>query len=35
MLNIIQVSVNYKVVDKGTILNEGDEVAILPPISGG
>jgi molybdopterin converting factor subunit 1 len=35
MLNIIQVSVNYRVVDKGTILNEGDEVAILPPISGG
>jgi molybdopterin converting factor subunit 1 len=35
MLNIIQISVNYMVVDKGTILNEGDEVAILPPISGG
>jgi molybdopterin converting factor subunit 1 len=35
MLNIIQISVNYIVVDKGTILNEGDEVAILPPISGG
>ena len=35
MLNIIQISVNYEVVDKGTILHEGDEVAILPPISGG
>jgi molybdopterin synthase catalytic subunit len=35
MLNIIQISVNYEVVDKGTILNEGDEVGILPPISGG
>ena len=35
MLNTIQVSVNYKVADKGTILNEGDEVAIMPPISGG
>ena len=35
MLNIIQISVNYEVVDKGTVLHEGDEVAILPPISGG
>ena len=35
MLNIVQISVNYRVVDKGTILKEGDEVAILPPISGG
>ncbi len=35
MLNIIQISVNYEVVDMGTILYEGDEVAILPPISGG
>jgi molybdopterin converting factor subunit 1 len=35
MLNIIQISVNYKVVGKETILNDGDEVAILPPISGG
>jgi molybdopterin converting factor subunit 1 len=35
MLNISQISVNYKVVDKGIILCDGDEVAILPPISGG
>jgi molybdopterin converting factor subunit 1 len=35
MINIIQISVNYNVVDEGTILNDGDEVAILPPISGG
>ena len=35
MLNIIQISVNYKVVDKATTLYDGDEVAVLPPISGG
>ena len=35
MLNIVQISVNYEVVDRDTILNEGDEVGILPPISGG
>ncbi len=35
MLNIIQVSVNYKVVDFNTVLKDGDEVALLPPISGG
>jgi len=29
------VSVNYKVVDTDTILKDGDEVALLPPISGG
>jgi molybdopterin converting factor subunit 1 len=35
ILNIIQISVNYKIVDLNTILKEGDEVALLPPISGG
>ena len=35
MLNIVQISVNYEVVDRDTILNEGDEVGIMPPISGG
>ncbi|MBA3750572.1 MAG: MoaD/ThiS family protein [Nitrosopumilus sp.] len=35
ILNIIQVSVNYKVVKLNTNLKYGDEVALLPPISGG
>ncbi|MER5174648.1 MAG: MoaD/ThiS family protein [Candidatus Nitrosocosmicus sp.] len=32
---MIQISVNYKVVNMDTILKDGDEVALLPPISGG
>ena len=35
ILNNIQISVNYRVVDLNTVLKEGDEVALLPPISGG
>jgi molybdopterin synthase catalytic subunit len=35
ILNTVQISVNYKVADSNTILKENDEVAILPPISGG
>jgi molybdopterin converting factor subunit 1 len=35
MLNIIQVAINYKIVNKNTLLRNGDEVAILPPVSGG
>jgi molybdopterin converting factor subunit 1 len=35
IVNIIQISVNYKVVDRNTILKDRDEVALLPPISGG
>ena len=35
IINMIQISVNYKVVNWDTILKEGDEVALLPPISGG
>ncbi len=35
MLNIIQVAVNYKIVNKNITLRNGDEVAILPPVSGG
>ena len=34
-LKSVKVSVNYKVVDKNTILKDGDEVALLPPVSGG
>ena len=35
MLNIIQVAINYKIVNKNTLLRNGDEVALLPPVSGG
>ncbi len=35
ILNTMQVAVNYKVVDVDAILKEADEVALLPPISGG
>jgi molybdopterin converting factor subunit 1 len=35
ILNNIQISVNYRIVDLNTVLKEGDEVALLPPISGG
>ena len=31
----IKVSVNYEIVNPNTILNDNDEVALLPPISGG
>ncbi len=35
ILNVVQISVNYKVMDTNTILKDGDEVALLPPVSGG
>jgi MoaE-MoaD fusion protein len=35
ILNNIQISVNYRIVDLNTVLKEGDEVALVPPISGG
>ena len=35
ILNNIQISVNYRIVDLNTVLKDGDEVALLPPISGG
>jgi MoaD family protein len=35
ILNNIQISVNYRIVDLNTVLKEGDEPALLPPISGG
>jgi molybdopterin converting factor subunit 1 len=35
ILNNIQIAVNYRIVDLNTVLKEGDEVALLPPISGG
>ena len=36
ILNRMQIAVNYKVVvDVDAILKEADEVALLPPVSGG
>jgi molybdopterin converting factor subunit 1 len=35
ILNVVKISVNYKMIDMNTILKDGDEVALLPPVSGG
>ncbi len=35
ILNTMQIAVNYKVVSVDAILKEADEVALLPPVSGG
>ena len=35
ILNASRVWVNGESVDKNTVLVEGDEVAVLPPVSGG
>ena len=35
MLDVVKISVNYKMMEMNTILNDGDEVALLPPVSGG
>lgn len=35
ILNVVKISVNYKLIDMNTILKDGDEVALLPPVSGG
>ena len=35
VLKTIQIDVNYKVVDVDAVLKEADEVALLPPVSGG
>ena len=31
----IRVAVNHSIVDWDTLINEGDEIAFLPPITGG
>jgi molybdopterin converting factor subunit 1 len=33
--NVVKISINYKMMDMNTILKDGDEVALLPPVSGG
>lgn len=35
ILNSMQIAVNYKVAGVDAILREADEVALLPPVSGG
>jgi molybdopterin converting factor subunit 1 len=35
ILNRMQIAVNYRVVGVDAILKEADEVALLPPVSGG
>jgi molybdopterin converting factor subunit 1 len=35
ILNTLQIAVNYRVVDVDAILKDADEVALLPPVSGG
>ena len=33
--NVLSIAVNAEYVDGSTILNSGDEVAFIPPVSGG
>ncbi len=33
--NVLSIAVNAEYVDGNTILNSGDEVALIPPVSGG
>jgi len=33
--NVLSIAVNAEYVDGNTILNSGDEVAFIPPVSGG
>lgn len=33
--NIFRLVVNQQIIYKPTVINEGDEVAILPPVTGG
>ncbi len=35
MKSSIRVAVNFELVDGGTELRDGDEVALLPPVAGG
>lgn len=31
----IQIAVNWEYADKNTLLQDGDEVALIPPVTGG
>ncbi|HIE91170.1 MAG TPA: molybdopterin synthase sulfur carrier subunit, partial [Methylophilaceae bacterium] len=32
---VVRVAINYELVDDIMVLNEGDEVAFFPPVTGG
>ena len=35
LLNFVRIAVNQEFVDAETVINNGDELAFLPPVSGG
>ena len=35
LLNYVRIAINQEFADAETVINDGDELAILPPVSGG